>query len=88
MTKSQGSGVSVLVRLADSALRQLQREQARSFIDGLDDAELADVMDAVSSAALARGDGYGNLLYESAAARLRGVDVETFSSCTEERTTQ
>lgn len=65
--------------MAQGALKKLPRETARSFIDGLEDRELADLLTAASAADVASG-GSGNLLFESAAARLRGVDVETHGS--------
>lgn len=70
MTPSQGRGVRALVVLASDALERMNRDDARSFIDGLSDEELADVMDAASAASVAAGST-GNLFYESAAARLR-----------------
>lgn len=69
--------------LAQGALKKLPRETARSFVDGLDDGELADLLTAASAADVAAG-GAGNLLYESAAARLRGVDVESLGSAVNE----
>jgi hypothetical protein len=50
----------------------MPRDEARSFIDVLENGELADLMDAASAAGVATGTG-GNVLYESAAARLRAA---------------
>lgn len=79
MERRHGSAVQLLAGLADSLMKRLPREEARSFVDGLEDAELADVMQSISDASLANG-GTGDLLSESAAARLRGADVAKVGS--------
>jgi hypothetical protein len=79
MTKLEGSGVQTVLRLASGAMKLLPESEARSFVDGLTDVELAEAMVAASAAARAAG-GQPNLFYESAAARLLGVDVESFTS--------
>lgn len=78
MTNKQGRGVESLVALLNSTLKRLGREEARAYVDGWNDDDLADVLDALAAAEAATGTG--NLLYESAAARLRGVDVAQLSS--------
>lgn len=83
MTPIEGQGTLKLLALAQGALKRLPQETARSFVDGLDDRELADLLTAASAADVASG-GAGNLLYESAAARLRGVDVESLGSAVNE----
>ncbi len=72
MTPASGRGVQVLLSWLNTSV---ERERARQLVDGLDDVELADVLTAIAAAELAAG-GRGAVLIESAAARLRGVDVE------------
>lgn len=79
MRLAEGKGVNVLLVLSELGCQALGREKTRSLIDGLTDERLADVLEALSAADVAAG-GTGNLFYESAAARLRGIDVETHSS--------
>ena len=79
MTKLEGKGMQVVLRLASGVLKQLPENEARSFVDGLTNVELAEAMVASSLSAMAAG-GQRNLLYESAAARLLGVDVASFTS--------
>lgn len=79
MNKPEGRGVVNILRLADGAMRLLPREEARSFVDGLTDQEIAELALASAAAQLASG-GTGNLIYESMAARLLKVDVATFTS--------
>jgi hypothetical protein len=79
MTKLEGSGMQVVLKLADGALRMLPEAEARSFVDGLTKEELAHAMLALSRAAKAAG-GPPNLFYEAAAAHLLGVDVATHGS--------
>jgi hypothetical protein len=79
MTRGQGNGVLTLAGMTQSLLRPLPSDQQRSHINGLTDEQFADVLDALALAGVAAGDE-PNLFYESAAARLRGRDVETEGS--------
>lgn len=76
MNEKHGRGVATLLSWLNTSV---EREKARALADGLTDAELADVLDVVASAHLAEGNK-GAVLLESAAARLRGVDVELHGS--------
>ena len=79
MTKTEGKGVQTLLRIAAAAFKQTAEHEARSYVDGLTDMELGEVLVAKNAAARAAGET-PNLLEESAAARLMGVDVEVFTS--------
>lgn len=68
-----------MLSLLGSIGRRHQREEIRPYVDGLTDAELGEVYAARAAARLAE-DGVGDLLDESAAARLRGVDVARHGS--------
>lgn len=79
MTRAEGRGVQLMLGLLDSMARHLGEDSARSFIDGLEDDELCDVAAAASGASRAT-IGEPQLLIESLAARVRGVDVATQGS--------
>lgn len=79
MKATEGAGVAAVLSLLTSIAKRSTREEIRPYIDGLTDEQLADVMAAASAADVATG-GTGNLLFESAAARLRGIDVGRFGS--------
>lgn len=79
MTKQEGKGVEVMLGLLEAMCRQLTESGCRSYIDGLKDDEAAAMAITISSAERAL-TGQPSLLYETLAARVTGVDVETFSS--------
>lgn len=72
MKQEHGRGVATLLSWLNASV---DRERARALVDGLENTELADVLDAIAAAHLAEGNK-GGVLLEAAAARLRAVDVE------------
>lgn len=76
MNAAHGKGVATLLGWLNASV---ERDKARGLVDGLTNEQLADVLDVVAAAHLAEGNK-GAVLLESAAARLRGVDVEVHGS--------
>ncbi len=72
MTKGEAQGVERLQVLLDERLNAMARPAALAIVDDLSHAEFAEVMEALAAAQVAL-NGRGNLLYESAASRLRAV---------------
>jgi len=74
MKKAAGRGVLTLLSMCEGLAKRAGEDETRSFVDGLENEEIADVAVALSEARRAV-DGSPGLLFESLAARVRGVDV-------------
>lgn len=65
--------------MCEGLAKRLGEDETRSFVDGLENEEIADVAVALSEARRAV-DGSPGLLFELLAARVRGMDVEAVGS--------